>query len=437
MQTTKFNLLDGLYLHLDLPENPFGMHQEVRAEGRLEAGKMLAAIQHAAAIHPMARAFMLPWKPTDREYVWGIADALAVSVLVEADCEDELEVAEQRALLLASPVPLTASPPFRCLLAHHPRGDYFIMNMSHTVSDATGQARLMRSIVRAYAGLPDPTPDFHPLQHRDLGKLFGATSLAEQLKRYTPLAQYLVQSLLPPGRIAKESGLEDEGYGLHFLRFLQADIDRICARREEGSSVNDVLLAAAHLTIQAWNTQHGQKTERLTAMMTVNMRPLAWREEVVGNYSVFVAVGSQSTDRQNFSRTLRAITRWTKWYKETQGTAQLIDLLRGAQWLPLWLKRASRDLIPLTGNRLVDSTAVSNLGRVNDFGSFGGKAGKVREFWFSPPARMPLGVSLGVATHRDEMYLSFRYRNAQFSPGAAARFVELFQRILLGDHVPE
>jgi NRPS condensation-like uncharacterized protein len=433
MQTTKFNLLDELYLHLDKPDDPFSMHQELRVEGRLDAARLLTAIQYAAGMHPMARAFMLPWKPTDREYRWAIADALAVSVLIEVDCADEIEVAEHRAALLAESVPLIASPPFRCLLAHHPLGDYLIMNISHTVSDGTGQARLMRSIVRAYAGQPDPVPHFHALQHRDLAELFGATSLSEQLRRYTPLAQYLVQSLLPPGRIAVEGGLEDEGFGLHFIKFRKADIERLCARREDDASVNDVLLAALHLAIQDWNTQHGQKTERLTAMMPVNMRPAEWNQDVVGNYSVFVAIGSQSTDRQNFSRTLRAITRWTRWYKETKGTAQLIDLLRGAQWLPLWLKRASRDLIPLTGNRVVDSTALSNLGRLADLGSFGGKAGKVTEFWFSPPARMPLGVSLGVATHRDEMFLSFRYRKAQFSPDAAARFAEVFRRIVLNE----
>ena len=121
MQTTTFNLIDELYLHLDLPENPFSMHQEVRAEGRLDAAKLLTAIQFAAGMHPMARAFMLPWKPSDREYRWGIADALAVSVLTEVDCQDEVQVAEHRAALLAESVPLLASPPFRCLLAHHPR----------------------------------------------------------------------------------------------------------------------------------------------------------------------------------------------------------------------------------------------------------------------------------------------------------------------------
>lgn len=433
MQSIPFNLLDELFFHLDKPEDPFGMHQELRAEGRIDPERLLAAIHKAAEVHPLARAFMLPWKPTDREYRWGIADALAANPLTVVECEDEQQVMAARTELMNQSVSLEASPPFRCVLAHHPNGDYLILNMHHAISDGTGQARFLRSIVRAYADKPDPVPAFDPLSRRDLSELFGAPTLADRLRRYTPLARYLVQSLLPPSRIATEDGLEEEGFGFHLLRLNQGDVERINARRSEGATVNDVLIAASHQAIQAWNQKHKQRAERITTMMPVNIRPRDWANEVVGNYSVFVAVGSQSTDRQNFTRTLRAVVRWTSWYKETKGTTQLIELLRGAPWLPLWLKRASRDLIPLTGNRVVDSTALSNLGRLEDMGSFGGKAGKVTEFWFSPPARMPLGVAVGAATHLNELHLAFRYRKAQFGPDGAARFVELYRKVLLGE----
>ena len=236
---------------------------------------------------------------------------------------------------------------------------------------------------------------------------------------------------MAPGRVAIEEGLEPDGFGWHFLRLRGDDLVRIKQRCTEGATVNDVLLAALHIAIHEWNYQHGHSPDHLTVMMPVNMRPQHWHEEVVGNYSVFVAIGSHARERQDFDTALRAVTHWTSWYKETKGTAQLIDLLRGAQWLPLWLKRASIDLIPLTGNRTVDSSALTNLGCIKDFGSFGGKAGAVTEFWFSPPARMPLGVSLGVATMGDTMALTFRYRKTQFSPGAAARFAEVFRKTLM------
>lgn len=435
MQNIPFNLLDELFLHLEKPDEPFSMHLEFRVEGRLDPEKLLAAIHKAASLHPMARAFQMQWQGSDREYRWGITDNLAVNPLTVVPCQVDFEVEKARSRLMSEAVPLHASPPFRCLLVQHPEGDYFMMNISHAVTDGTGQARLMRSIVRAYAGQPDPLPSFDPLEKRNLSKLFGAPSLRERIRRFAPLAQYLVQSVVAPARVSIDGGLDLHGFGFHMLKLNAAELAQVEARREGRSTVNDVLLAASHLTIQEWNQQHGRRTERLTTMMPLSLRPAEWHGEVVGNYSVFVAVGSQSTDRQSFGRTLKAVTRWSSWYKETRGSAQLIDLLRGAPWLPLWLKRASRDLIPLTGNRVVDSTALTNLGRVDDPGSFGGRAGKITEFWFSPPARMPLGVSMGAMTVRGELYLTFRYRKTQFDGDAAARYAKLYRQVLLGEEV--
>jgi len=56
----------------------------------------------------------------------------------------------------------------------------------------------------------------------------------------------------------------------------------------------------------------------------------------------------------------------------------------------------------------------------------------VREVWFSPPAPMPLGVSVGVATLGDRMYLTIRYRRALFDAAAAAEFAALFRKELVG-----
>jgi hypothetical protein len=51
-------------------------------------------------------------------------------------------------------------------------------------------------------------------------------------------------------------------------------------------------------------------------------------------------------------------------------------------------KRRMQDLIPLTGNLVVDTAVLSNLGRIADVPQLG-DAGAVREVWFSPPGRMP------------------------------------------------
>jgi hypothetical protein len=54
----------------------------------------------------------------------------------------------------------------------------------------------------------------------------------------------------------------------------------------------------------------------------------------------------------------------------------------------------------------------------------------VREFWFSPPGRMPLGASLGAATLDDRLFVTLRYRHAQFDAEAAEEFLATFKDTL-------
>jgi hypothetical protein len=50
--------------------------------------------------------------------------------------------------------------------------------------------------------------------------------------------------------------------------------------------------------------------------------------------------------------------------------------------------------------------------------------------WFSPPSQMPLGVGVGAVTLRERLYVTMRYRHAQFDRPAARRFAELFREVL-------
>jgi hypothetical protein len=43
---------------------------------------------------------------------------------------------------------------------------------------------------------------------------------------------------------------------------------------------------------------------------------------------------------------------------------------------------------------------------------------------------MPLGASLGAATHGDELFLCLRYRHALFDAPAAASFAALLREVL-------
>jgi NRPS condensation-like uncharacterized protein len=90
-----------------------------------------------------------------------------------------------------------------------------------------------------------------------------------------------------------------------------------------------------------------------------------------------------------------------------------------------------QDLIPLTGNVVVDTAVLSNLGRIASVPHLG-DAGAVRELWFSPPGRMPLGASLGAATLDGRLFLTLRYRHALFDAAAAQDFLALLEDVLVG-----
>jgi hypothetical protein len=55
----------------------------------------------------------------------------------------------------------------------------------------------------------------------------------------------------------------------------------------------------------------------------------------------------------------------------------------------------------------------------------------VSAIYFSPPAHMPMGVSVGAVSLEDRMTLTLRYRRAVFDTAAAKDFAGRYRAILL------
>ena len=97
-------------------------------------------------------------------------------------------------------------------------------------------------------------------------------------------------------------------------------------------------------------------------------------------------------------------------------------MLAGAGRLTIAVKRRLPDLIPLTGNLVVDTASLSNLGVLG--------ALPVQGAWFSPPGRMPLGAAFGAVTLDGRLHLTLRYRHAQLSAAAARALVASYREAL-------
>ena len=184
-----FNRVDTLIYHFDQMADIWGIHFEVRVGGVLDPSRLAAAALEAVRRHPMGRARMEPFGPTTRTFHWLIDDEVAVVPLEIIDCTTDAQVEAALVRLLSRRIDLKVAPPLALALAHHPEGDYLIMNLSHVVGDGMSAYRLMSSICRAYTGSEDTQPVL-PLAHvRNLRTHVGCRNLADARTRLRDLAR--------------------------------------------------------------------------------------------------------------------------------------------------------------------------------------------------------------------------------------------------------
>jgi NRPS condensation-like uncharacterized protein len=422
-ETVALSLLDELFLGLDRREEPWNVHFEVRVGARVDADRLADAVRAAARLHPIARAALASWRLSDCGYRWEIAAELCEVPLDIAACADEAALAAARERLMGVSPSLEAAPPFKLLLAHGPAGDSIVLNLHHAAGDGVAAARLMRSILRAYAGEDDPPASVDPLAVRDLRALAGATSLHQRRVRGRAMARQAAHQWTPAARLAGDGGRDRAGYGFELHALSPTETAAVLARRASGQTVNDVLLAALAVAIRRWNSDHQRRAGRITLTMPVNLRPAPWRTDVVGNFASYMTISIAARDAHDVGRAAAVVGEQTRAIKREGLAGTVIDLLAGPSLLPIAVKRRLDVLIPLTGDVVVDTASLSNLGTVDPL--------PVQAVWFSPPGRMPLGAMLGAATVGGRLHLTLRYRHAQFDRAGGEAFARLYRAVLL------
>jgi len=300
-----------------------------------------------------------------------------------------------------------------------------MLNANHAAMDGFGALRLLQSVARFYVGEPDPAPGPSTLEARQYPDRLAAGGFLTRVRRRLALAEKLRDVVTPPARVAIDGATGEAGYGFHHVSLTPARTQALVGLDHAGT-VNDVLVSALHLAIAGWNADHGEACGRIGVLIPANLRPQQWRHDVVGNFSLPARVSTTPHDRRSADAALRAVTAQTGRKKKSgMGTALVVGL-GGARKLPLWAKQALVALMPLTGNRLVDTAMLSNMGHLPELPSFGAEAGGTLDVWFSPPGRMPLGLTIGAVTVASRLHLSFRYRLRLFDNEAARRFADRY-----------
>lgn len=422
-----FSAIDEVIQILDAEAAPWSIQLEAELEGSLDEERLREAVREGLGRHPLAHVRKVPSRATERGNEWELVPDLQVDPVRVIDCPDEAALGAARGDLLSLPVPLLESPPLRVALASRPDGDHLILNANHVAFDGFGALRVLRSIGRAYRGAADPVPEVDLEAARDVERLFGADDPATRRARYRTLLEKVRDLVGAPARLAPDGASDRPGYGFHQVVLSPERTATVVDAATGPSTVNDILLAALHLAIVGWNSDHGVTPRRIGVLMPVDLWPDR-PDGLVGNYTLPVRVTTSPDTQTCLGGILGTITDQTRSIKEADTGAALIEVIGGPSALPIWAKRVLPGLLWLTGNRLVDTAMLSNLGRIDDPPSFGSEGGRLAGLWFSPPARMPLGLAVGVVTVRDRLHLVFRYRHRLMDGDAARRFSRLYLR---------
>lgn len=415
-----FTSLDEAIHLLDTPAEPWSIQLEVRVDGALDEARLRAAVPVALASHPMARARLLPARRTDKRWTWSISATPDLDPLTVLDCADDGDLARVRAELHSLSVPLAESPPLRLRLARHPLGDALMINANHAAFDGFGTLEVLRSIARAYVSEPEPDPSVELAAARDIERLTRPANLAERARRLRAVGDKARDLAIPPARLAAQGASDRPGYGIH-------QISLPVPTSPGNATINDLLLGALNLAVAGWNTAQGSTCRRISVLMPINLRPPEWRTEVVTNFVSESRVSTTRGDRRSSQRLLEAVSAQTARIKAGEGAA-LMEVLAHFARFPLWAKQPLSPLLWATGNRFVDTAVLSNLGAIADdaLPAFGPEAGDVVGMWFSAPARMPCGLSLGAASAAGALHLAFRYRYPLWGAAAAEAFADRF-----------
>jgi NRPS condensation-like uncharacterized protein len=430
MTFTPLNVLDELYLNLDRAAEPWTTHYEVHVWSHLDTDRLADAIAVAAARHPFARARLASWRFQDRSYFWEIADRLDEPPLKVTVCDNDDALAQERERLFSTSPSLATAPPFAIVLARCGERDVLLVNLHHAVADGVSAARLVLSIMRAYAGEDDPLPPVDPLAVHDVRALAAARSTTEQsARRQALVADAAWRSLMQTARVAREGGDDRPAYGFELFALSADESHTVFHGHPQGTAVNDLLLAALAVAIDRWNAEHGRRAGPIALSMPINLRPEAWRFEIVSNFASWVTVWVRPEPGEDLGSIATRVATTTRAIKRDGLGGSAVDLLTIQGNLTIAAKRWLHCVKAFSNEIVVDTASLSNFGRLEPLpASFAGIDAAV---WAAPPSQMPLGVGIGAVTVGDRLYVGMRYRHAQFDPAAARRFMDLYRAVLL------
>jgi NRPS condensation-like uncharacterized protein len=371
---------------------------EAQVTGHLDEARLRAALQS-----------LFGHQRFDHDPLWVVA------------CGDDGALSRARDQLQRQPAGMNEWPPLRAALARSPDGDVFMLNVNHAMSDGFDALRLLSAVATTYATgtSPQPHPAFPAVGDLPVRPASGRVSF--WVARYRLLVERVSDVVSRPTQLAADGARDDHSFGFHHVCLSPDETRRVVDPERPGTSRN-VLLAALHRAVGAWNTGHGVASQRIGVLVAVNLRPPEWPPDTLGNFSVTARVSTSRRHRVRATTTLKAVTAQTTRNKRTRTGIALLAGLERSGLLPLWSKQSLVVLQPLTRNRQVDAALLTNLNSIEQAPSFGDAADPTTHVWFSSPSRAPHTLCIGALTVAGQLHLVLRYPHRIFDADAARRF---------------
>jgi NRPS condensation-like uncharacterized protein len=429
-RTLDLTPLEDAIVHSERSGSPITIELQVDLAGHLDESALRQAIHQAQRTHPLALARRQRVAALDRVQRWELVDANDVEPVTFRPFADAIELEAGRDHLLSEPIPLEAAPLFRVLHARLPDHDSVIFSVHHGAFDGLGCLAFLRTVAASYAGLPfdqqeaDRTARFELVRRADGGPVAagerrdGLRSYVEPVRAFTRAPR--------TARIQPSWTRAVVGYGItHRGVSLPAGRSMLDSRYHPRATANDVLVAALHLAIAEWNLDHGVVDDEIGVTVPVSGRRPTERAQVVANLTRQGATLTTRRDRSDVRRLLETISAQTTRLKR-QGGNEPAAVLGAVSFVPAPVRRRLPALVStMTRDRFVDTSRLSNLGRYDTL-ELSGRGFQVDRLWFSPPVRMPQGLTVGAVSLGESLYLSFRWCRALFDHPAAGRFADLY-----------
>jgi NRPS condensation-like uncharacterized protein len=384
----------------------------------------------------MARARLASLSRVHPRQYWEIQDQVHDIPLEVIECQNEAMLGDARSRFIGKRVDLRSTPPFALMLVRRGGGDSLCMSLSHVVGDGMSAARLMRSIVCAYAGIEDPRSGPDPLAVRDMSFYNGGVSLGERVKELLRIVK-LRQEQKPespttwfatPG--SKQHARDTGHHRFHLLHLDRDEMAAVVAQRDIQATVTDLLIASLALAARRWNHAQGIASHRINVQTAVNLRPSEWFTDVVSNFARDANIAVSEEEQQSLASAQLAVARQTLAIKRRRAAAE-IALVGPLSVVPRALRYPVAARLYKRPN-LTYTTGLSNLGTVDTLPDLAHDAGRVTELWFAPPGTAALGTLAGSLTLDGEMFLALHHLDSQLTGDAAHDFAETWRNVLLG-----